>query len=113
RTGYRPNLGALSLVSGRSMTVGIVGVGLFIEVTTATYIAFEQAARRNGYLSMIVDNPNDPATEDRLIQRMLDRNVDGLLVFPSEHGEHRELRRLAENGFPVVTIDGEGRVGFP
>src|SRR5262249_166831 len=82
---------------------------LNVEVTALKIEGFEEAARQAGYVTMITYNPNDPATEDRLIDKLVDRQVDAMAVFPTEEGAHTQLRRLVSNGVPLVTFDGAGR----
>jgi LacI family transcriptional regulator len=110
--GYRPNMTARSLRSGKSHVVGLITAALNVDTSNKKICAFEAAARQTGYLAMIAFNPNDPETEDKLLQIFWDRHVDGMLVYPSEHGEHHEMRKLVKEGFPLVTVDGRGRLDF-
>ncbi len=110
RLGYRPNLAAQSLRGGQTWTLGLLTAALNVEIATARVQAFETIAREAGYTTMMVFSPNDePQVEDQLIERLLDRSVDGLAVYPTETGRHQTLRRALELGVPVVTIDGAGR----
>lgn len=110
RLGYRPNLVAQSLRGGQTWTLGLLTAALNVEIATARVQAFETIARDAGYTTMMVFSPNDePQVEDQLIERLLDRSVDGLAVYPTETGRHQTLRRALELGVPVVTIDGAGR----
>jgi LacI family transcriptional regulator len=107
--GYRPNVVARSLRGGRTQTLGLLTGALNIEITAAKVAAFEEAAREAGYVTMMAFSPNSPAMEDHLVAKMIDRSIDGLVVYPTETGDHTELRRLAERGFPLVTLEGAGR----
>jgi LacI family transcriptional regulator len=90
----------------------VITTGIDVDVTRDQWLAFEDAARERGYLTMISFNPNDPAIEDKLLLTMRDRCADGVLLFPSEIGDHKELQSMVRRGEPVVTIDGQGRVPF-
>jgi DNA-binding LacI/PurR family transcriptional regulator len=68
----------------------------------------DSAAYANNYAVILTFNANDPAMEDQLILNHLDRGVDGLIVYPSDSGPHTELRKLVEQGFPIVTFNGLG-----
>lgn len=108
--GYRPNLVARSLQGGRTFTLGLLTAALNVEISTRKVQAFEAMARQAGYITMMTFSPNnDPKVEDRLVAKLLDHNVDGLVVYPTESGEHVELRRAIELGVPVVTMDGANR----
>jgi LacI family transcriptional regulator len=109
--GYRPNLAARALRGGPTHTLGLITAALNIEVTALKVEGFEAAARAAGYVTMIAYNANDAAIEDRLVTKFVDRDVDGLVVFPAESGPHAELRRVLGTGqTPVLTVDGAGRV---
>lgn len=108
--GYRPNLVARSLQGGRTFTLGMLTAALNIEISTNKVQAFEAQARKAGYITMMTFSlNNDPKVEDRLIAKLLDHKVDGLVVYPTELGEHAELKRAIELGVPVVTMDGAHR----
>lgn len=109
---YRPNIAARMLRGGATQTVGLITVALNVEVTATKVQAFEEAARDAGYVTMITFNPNVETIEDKLILKLLDRRVDGLALYPTETGDHAQLRRLVRDGYPVVTIDGAGRLPF-
>jgi LacI family transcriptional regulator len=112
RLGYRPNMVARSLRGGKTQTVGLITAAMNVDTAITKVSTFEAAARHAGYVSMIAFNPNDPAMEDKLLLALWDRGVDGILVFPSETGPHTELANRVADGFPLVTIDGAGRLDF-
>ncbi len=111
--GYRPNLAARALRGGKTFTLGVITTALDVEVSVMRCSWFEQAARDNGYLTILSFNPNDAASEDRLILWLRDRSVDAIALHPSELGDHIELRALVDEGFPVMTFDGRELVDFP
>ncbi len=110
KLGYRPNLTARSLVSGKSNTLGMISTAQDIEPTTRIATAFEAEARKNGFMLLITFDPNDPEMEDKQINWLDDRRMDGLFLMPSETGDHLQLKSLMERKFPVVTLDGLGRL---
>lgn len=79
--GYRPNMVSTSLRKGTSGTLG------FISDTVATsQLAGDmikgalEGARQNGYMLFIGESEGNERQQDRLIEAMLDRQVDGLIV---------------------------------
>ncbi len=109
---YRPNLLVRGLVGGDTYTVGIITTSLDVEALANKITSFEDSARKKGYLSIIAFNPNDPTIEDRLIDELLQRGVDGFVIYPTEYGEHRKLKELVDKNFPIVTFNGNGRLEF-
>jgi len=112
RLGYRPNPMARALLGKSTATLGLVVPGFDVDVTSQKFTGFETAARFKGNLTIACETRNEPDLEDQAIRWLLDRYVDGIAVYPTEHGKHTELRRLVKDGFPVVTFDGKGRVKF-
>jgi DNA-binding LacI/PurR family transcriptional regulator len=104
--GYRPNLSARALRSGRSHVLGFVSPGFQAGAVHTRPGGLTDAAEKAGYTVIVGSHPNDPVAEDRVIRRMVDRAVDGLAVYPVDTGPHHELRALVARGFPVVTFEG-------
>ncbi|QEW04251.1 LacI family DNA-binding transcriptional regulator [Microbacterium lushaniae] len=79
--GYRPNVVSAGLRSGLSRTMG------FISDTVATsQLAGDMIkgaldhAHRNGYMLFIGETEGDAREEERLVEAMLDRQVDGFVI---------------------------------
>lgn len=105
--GYRPNLSARALRSGRSHVIGLVMPGFHFSALRGRPAGLTELAAREGYTVALSSHPNDAASEDLVIRRMLDRSVDGLVIYPVDvRGPHRELNRLIKRGFPVVSFEG-------
>jgi LacI family transcriptional regulator len=102
--GYRPNLAARVLRGAKTNTIGLITPTLIYEATAAKCVAFEALARAGGYLAMITVTPEDAAAQDRLILALKDRQVDGIALYPTKEGPHKELKALIGAGFPVVTF---------
>ncbi len=110
--GYRPNLSARALRLGRTRLIAMVSPGFSVASTRNRVTGFSQAAEADGYTVTLSSHPSDDASEDRVIRRLVDRGVDGLAVYPTDHGSHAELRRLCDRGFPVVTFEGANLLDF-
>ncbi len=113
RLGYRPSLTAKGLASGRTDTLGLIGTAQDIEPSNRLCYAFEAEARRHGYLTLVILNPNDPDAEDKQVTWLDDRSVDGMFVLPCEDGPHDQLAEQLRRGRPLVTLDAAGRLPFP
>lgn len=110
--GYRPNLAARSLRLGRTQLFGLIFPGLSIGSSQSRVSGFSDGAEDAGYTVTLSSHSNEAKIEDRVIRRLVDRGVDGLAVYPVDRGPHKELRRLCESGFPVVTFDGSSLLDF-
>ncbi len=111
--GYRPNHMARALTGKPTATVGLIVTGFDVQSTAMKFAGFEAAAREGGRLALTACTQNKVELENQAIRWLLDRCVDGLAVYVSEHGPHTELKMLVDQGFPVVTFDGQGRLDFP
>jgi DNA-binding LacI/PurR family transcriptional regulator len=110
--GYRPNLSARALRSGKTHLIGLVSPGFGIQSPHSRAGGLTEEAARHDYTVLVTSHPNDAESEDRVIRRLFDRGVDGLAIYPVDTGPHRELRALMANGFPVVTFDGASLLDF-
>ncbi|MDR1767672.1 MAG: LacI family transcriptional regulator [Propionibacteriaceae bacterium] len=103
--GYRRNLAAAALRPGQaSMVLGMVISDLANPYFSRLADEVESVARRFGYLLMIASSDDEGATNDALIERLIDQRVDGLLVVPPhlagrDWGRHRSMMP------PTVSID--------
>ncbi len=77
--GYRRDYVASSLRRGDTGTIGVLVPRLTDTVTAMFYEAVSQAAARQGYFTVVATCGNDPDTEERATQSLLDRRVDGLI----------------------------------
>ncbi|MET2010599.1 LacI family DNA-binding transcriptional regulator [Microbacterium chocolatum] len=79
--GYRPNVISTNLRSGSSQTIGFISDTVATSQLAGDMIkgALEHA-HRNGYMLFIGETEGDLDEERRLVQAMVDRQVDGLIV---------------------------------
>ncbi len=110
--GYRPNLSAQALRTGRSGIIGLISPGFGVRSQRSRPVGLTEAAASTSYAVTVSSHSNDSESEDILIRQLLDRGVDGLAVYPTDSGPHTELRRLAQTGFPVVTFEGANLLDF-
>ncbi|MGD9100369.1 MAG: LacI family DNA-binding transcriptional regulator [Anaerolineae bacterium] len=107
--GYRPNAAARSMVMGRTCTLGCIAPNL-IDYTFASIIESAQAeARRLGYFFLTGSAPTESDVEP-LLEEMLRRRVDGLLVInPRADERYRNFLPLVEKGMAVVYLGNSPR----
>lgn len=105
RLGYRRNLAAASIRPGRASHV----LGLIIEDLSNPYYsaltaAVEAYAHARGYLLVTASSEEDGSRHDRLVDRMMEQRVDGLLVVPPRR-PGRRWARVVPPVPPVVFLD--------
>jgi LacI family gluconate utilization system Gnt-I transcriptional repressor len=101
QTGYIPNLLAGGLKSTRSMTVACLVPAISVAQFLPTVQALTQALAAAGYQLVLGQTGYDHAREDALIDAMVARRPDGLVVTGLVHSQSArdKLRRI---GLPVV-----------
>jgi len=79
-SGYRPNIQARALVSGRSHILGLVVSEITNPFFPEIVQAFENIAVEHGYEILLVSTVHDPKRMDLSVRRMTGRRVDGVAV---------------------------------
>jgi DNA-binding LacI/PurR family transcriptional regulator len=103
--GYRPSAVARSMVAGRTCMLGCISPNL-TDYTFACIIESAQAeARRQGYFILTGSAPTEADVEP-LLEEMLLRRVDGLLVInPHADDRYHHFLPLVEKGMAVVYLN--------
>jgi LacI family transcriptional regulator len=103
--GFQRNDLARSLRQGRSSaTIGLVIEDIGNPFYSAIAQAVEHAAREHGCMLITSSCEEDPERERELIQALLRRRVDALLLVPASH-DHEYLQRELGDSTPVVFLD--------
>jgi|HubBroStandDraft_1064217.scaffolds.fasta_scaffold113144_2 DNA-binding LacI/PurR family transcriptional regulator len=102
--GYLPNTQARALVSGRSRILGLIVSEITNPFFPELVQEFDNLAVAQGYEVLIGSTNYEPARTESLVQRMLQRNVDGVAVMT--FGIEEDLvQKLVEREFPLVFVD--------
>ncbi len=101
---YQPNAMARSLVTGRSYLIGLVVPDLIHPFFAEVAKALSRAIQKKGYSLIIASSEENPVVEEREIEQMLARRLDGLIV-ASSGSSKGSFRRLQEANQPYVLID--------
>lgn len=93
QVGYRRNLAARSLVTGRSGTIGIITDCSFRLGPMRTLLALETAVRAAGFVATVV-TIDEPFGESipMAIARLEEVGVEGLIVIPTVKSQARAVR---------------------
>lgn len=101
---YQPNNLARSLQSGRSETIGLLVADISNPFfgTLAFYI--QQQIEEAGYAVIIMNTNESDQQMGKMINILKNRQVDGYIIVPTEHGEEY-VQQLVDGGTPLVLID--------
>jgi DNA-binding LacI/PurR family transcriptional regulator len=105
KLGYRPNLAARALATGRTKTLGVVGFDTTRYGPASVLFGIERAAHEEGYL-MIVASPQalDLSSVTQAIERLRVQGVDGILVV-APHQEAADALRYASADLQLVAVE--------
>ncbi len=104
--GYRPNLVARSLRIQKTSTIGLVVIGLTGSFYSHILEGVDGVAQANQYGVLLACSYGYPDREREIIQMLLDKRVDGLIVAPADPEENRDFyEELLALQVPVVLID--------
>jgi len=79
--GYRPNIVSIGLRNGSSRTLGFVSDTVATSQLAGDMIKGAlEAARKHGFMLFIGETEGDTKLERRLLDAMLDRQVDGIIL---------------------------------
>jgi LacI family transcriptional regulator len=111
--GYRRNLAAASIRPGRtSKVLGLIIGDMANPFYSVLARAIETRAHESGYLLITASSDEDGFRHDELVDRLLEQQVDGLLIVPPRHpGRSWEL--MPQRIPPVVFIDRPAEYGAP
>ena len=102
--GYRPNLTARALITGRTYTMGLIVPDLLHAFFAQIAKALSRAVRQKNYGVLIASSEEDPELERQEIAQLLARRVDAILI-ASAQWSVESFRRIEEQNTPYILID--------
>jgi LacI family transcriptional regulator len=100
--GYRPNIFAQSLASGRSFTIGVLTQNIGSPFYDAILAGIHEGFGGSNYSPIVADGRWHLTTERTALQTLLDRRVDGLIVIGGSMPE-AELLGIGDQ-MPFVVV---------
>lgn len=102
--GYKPNLLARSLRTGKTNIIGLI-----VEDISNPFFAnlarhIEEVAYKSGYKILYCSTENNPEKAKELIHIFKARRVDGYIITPTE-GIMEEVNKLKNEGASVILFD--------
>jgi LacI family transcriptional regulator len=101
---YQPNYAARALVTGRTMSIGLIVPELIHPFFAQVAQGLSAFLRTQQYGVLIASAEEDPELERHEIEDMLARRVDALIV-ASVQWSVESLRRVEERQIPYVLLD--------
>src|SRR3954452_8485723 len=102
RLGYRPNVVARNVRTGRTSTIGVIVADMSNPFFAQTTRGISDAARRRGYQVMVMNTDEDLAIEKLGLELLLNKRVDGVVVAAADRTDSAHLADTQSEGFPLV-----------
>lgn len=111
--GYRRNVAARTLVTGRSQTLGVVMLNSTLYGPASTLNAIEQAASHDGYFVSVASLRSiDRSSVKEAVGRLIDQGVDGIIVVAPLTSAGPTLASLPRE-VPLVAVEGDPETDVP
>jgi LacI family transcriptional regulator len=105
RTGYQPNSIARALAGAPTQSIGLAISGIANPYIVDFIAAIEAEAAAHDHTLLLGETHDEPGKELLMVQELVRRRVDGLVLAPSPGAMTNALRYLAEHSMPVVLLD--------
>jgi LacI family transcriptional regulator len=103
RLKYLPNTAASSLRTLRSRTVGVIVPDITDPAYPPIIRGIEDGLSEHGYVAILANTDGDERRQQRIIETMRARAVDGLILATVARDDPATLRQI-DGGMPVVTV---------
>lgn len=104
RLGYRRNVAAASLRSGRSDTIAVITTDISNNFFAGISRYIEDKAVQYGYTVLFGSSDENAEKLDHVMDTVLAYNIDGIIVAPVPGGEE-SIRKAIDAKVPVVLLD--------
>ncbi len=101
---YRPNLAARSLVTGRSLLIGLVVPDLIHPFFSEIAKALAASLRKKNYFLLVSSSESDPSLEQDEIEHMLAHRLDCFVVASCQKSSDN-LQKIGQAGVPLILLD--------
>jgi DNA-binding LacI/PurR family transcriptional regulator len=105
---YRPNAAARTLVRRQSHSIGVLVSELHNPFFTMVLDGIDAVAEEHGYTSLIVRGKRRSQTEEDMLGRLLELQVDGIIAVTERL--HRSVLTAAARSAPLVTLTHTPRI---
>ena len=103
KLGFRPNDLAQALHRGKSLTVGMISSDSFGRFTMPIMEGLEACLADEGISVFMCNAADDPEREQRHIEQLLGKRVDGL-VFTARRADYKPSTEMSRLGVPTLFV---------
>jgi LacI family transcriptional regulator len=103
--GYRPNLLARGLITGKTKTIGVVAGDIQSPFYASILRGVSDVTRAAGFGILLTNSDEQIDRELEAVQLLREKQVDGLIIAPSDLVHSPHLQAAVRDGCPVVLID--------
>lgn len=104
RMNYTPNMVAKSLRIDETKTIGVVLADSSELVTSKVLRGIQDGASNKGYSVIVCNTDNQRDLEERAIQTLMSKQIDGLILVAPFFYSDDKLKALQQYGIPVVML---------
>src|SRR5258708_6417011 len=102
---YRPNLIARSLIKQKTQTIGMIVSDIANPFFPMVVRGAEDAAQKHGYNLLLCNSDDNLEKEDRAVELLLSKRVDGILLTKAAGDFQPALRQtISEVNIPFVLL---------
>lgn len=102
---FTPNHFASTLRTGNTATIGVIVTRLSDPFFAQLAHAVQERAQSEDMLVLIASTSDDPQEASRVVQRIVSRRLDGLIVVVPEGTDPSFLQQEIGGGTPIVLVD--------
>ena len=103
--GYQANALARSMITGRTMTVGVVIPDISNPFFANAVRGISTAAREENYDVLLSSTEGDPGLERRAVSVLAGKKIDGVIIAPVSTEDTEHLESLEAKGVAVTLLD--------
>jgi LacI family transcriptional regulator len=104
RLNYRTNQVAKSLKTNKTFTIGLIVADISNPFFSSLARIIEDEADKNNYTVIFGSSDENPNKSEKLIETLVNRQVDGLIIAPPQNSE-AQIEYLVAQDIPFVLID--------
>ena len=102
KMGYQPDMVATGLKRGRTQTVAAIVADLGNPSIAPVLRGIASRLEPAGFMSLFAETQDDSSRLERILNHLLSRRVDAIILTAGRVGDSRILRRFVGHGIPVV-----------